>query len=1059
MKGKGNMMKKFFHIFLFVLIAVLPLFCFFVPKVQATATTVCVPNDSGEVYYSKASYPPYTTGTLSKTFVNSTSYVGQTHVGSYESYRAYYSFYTSVLADDVTVTSAVLEMAIAIDESINREFNISVFSGVNQFSSSATLDWADCTTSEGIWRDTTGISVNTMYNMTILTTSISLTGNTQFRLVTSREGSSPGVEDTDPETILMANPEDSNIHPHLYVTFTSPNTAPIIGAASGTNWDDTDNLYAQKKSYTCSITYTDTDGYADIHYVELYLQSSANATRAQFQYHEDDNSVSTITGGTAWTLDSAAGDFSRSGNDIVASWKFSAQWDATEESDLDFLFYVVDASAASASSTSDQNFDVVTRLTTSGLTSDDGRINKGGTTTISGTVYYANAPAGSTSSSSYPPDAEFTSVSIHDAAHSVAATDSTIVNGAFSSAFAIPNSVQTNTYHVYVNMADADYTDGDAADGDTTAVIGDALTVSIVVGNRHLNVNTNASISVSGVYQFDSSAFDGTLTLNYTTYVESSAQRQDYTVASASGGTYGISTIGTNDDDYVVWDNLVVYNLQSVQYIGSGQYRYQAQIKWGYNSSVINGAAVNVSNPSGVSFSSLASNSTGWVNFVIAQTNGTVGTFTIFGVNDNGGITVAGSNQTFALLNWNLVAQDHDGNTLSGTSVVVKSGTTSVWSGSPSNIFIPSASFSVTLSWYGFTVNTTSTIASQTGTDNFNCSAYPYVKASTRYWVGTDSTVSSVTFTSDLLVVKFSGSTATYSLVATCSQRPSYVLNCSYNYDVDWTTYLTLTHYGNTTVSIAYYSWSDTYIQKVSSARMTAVAWVSDTLNMDFEGTTGDTGTVIINCGGRGSPAASTGWDTAIYSGGTKDFTCTMVFASTISGSVSWTSSGHGGITGTTGTTYIPSTNLIRADFSTAILKQGEKKQITGSVIWTGPTIVYVYGLSFAKTDQAEWFSVDNLPIMLTRSDMQGEGSFPVTLTVPQNLPAGAYNIPCTLLMRTDTSQDFSADSVISFILAQAAVPPGPAPELLTVLFLAGFAVILLAALLRSSSSPIRRRK
>jgi hypothetical protein len=61
--------------------------------------------------------------------------------------------------------------------------------------------------------------------------------------------------------------------------------------------------------------------------------------------------------------------------------------------------------------------------------------------------------------------------------------------------------------------------------------------------------------------------------------------------------------------------------------------------------------------------------------------------------------------------------------------------------------------------------------------------------------------------------------------------------------------------------------------------------------------------------------------------------------------------------------------------------------------------------------------------------------------------------------MRTDTSQDFSADSVISFILAQAAVPPGPAPELLTVLFLAGFAAILLAALLRSSSSPIRRRK
>jgi len=89
-------------------------------------------------------------------------------------------------------------------------------------------------------------------------------------------------------------------------------------------------------------------------------------------------------------------------------------------------------------------------------------------------------------------------------------------------------------------------------------VIWDSLTTTITVGDNRININDNATIQVSAIYDYDSAPFDGTLTLNYTTYVQSSAQRKGYTISSASGDSYGITTIATNDDNYVIWDSLTI---------------------------------------------------------------------------------------------------------------------------------------------------------------------------------------------------------------------------------------------------------------------------------------------------------------------------------------------------------------------------------------------------------------------------------------------------------------------------------------------------------------------
>jgi len=298
--------------------------------------------------------------------------------------------------------------------------------------------------------------------------------------------------------------------------FVAVNIAPTNGVGSMTDMDDTNNIYAQKKLYTGSSVATDADGYADIHYMEFRLKQGATV-RASFQYHEDDNTFNIQAGSTTWFLDGSSS-ASRSGTQITVTWKFTPQWDATEEFGLSIELYVIDAASASDVDTVQSSYvDVVTRLVTGNFATDDGRINVGGTTTISGTVYYANNPASTTSSSSYPPNAEFTSVSIHNSAHSVQATDTTIVNGAFSVSFAIPSAVQSNTYHIYINLADADGVDQDAVDGDTTVVIGDRIKITFggIVGNT-IDVDEGGKVWYQAVYEYEpSTPFTlGTLKLN-----------------------------------------------------------------------------------------------------------------------------------------------------------------------------------------------------------------------------------------------------------------------------------------------------------------------------------------------------------------------------------------------------------------------------------------------------------------------------------------------------------------------------------------------------------------
>jgi len=95
-------------------------------------------------------------------------------------------------------------------------------------------------------------------------------------------------------------------------------------------------------------------------------------------------------------------------------------------------------------------------------------------------------------------------------------------------------------------------------------VVWDSLSINISGPmDQRIDIGSNASgIIVSATYDYDGTDFDGTLTLNDTTYNYNTVGRRGYTVSSASGDSYGITAISSNDETYCIWDRVLVYYFQ-----------------------------------------------------------------------------------------------------------------------------------------------------------------------------------------------------------------------------------------------------------------------------------------------------------------------------------------------------------------------------------------------------------------------------------------------------------------------------------------------------------------
>jgi len=403
------------------------------------------------------------------------------------------------------------------------------------------------------WNQTSGAFTETVdaSNICTLGTGVRTNLNTTQDLISfqfSISGATGGACDVKATTTDDAAATDTDTYASEFTLVN--NATPSNGATTISNMDDTNNLYAQKGLYTSTVVYTDTDGFADFDYVELRIKQGAT-NRAVFRYDEDTDTFSTPTGSTEWTLDGTSAAV-ESANTVTVTWQFTPQWDATEESDIEIEVYSIDAAAAADTDTAQTDYaDVVTNLVTS-FNLNDARGDISQSVTASGNVYYANDPASTTATTFYPPNAEFTGVSVYNLANTVMGTDTTIVNGAWSVPFTAPATVGTDTYNAYIAMADADYTD--AEETPSAAYITDQLEItSTAASASRVGISTAFELRYVIKYSYDSVAFTGS-TGSITGYVYDSVNswwdKAETAAATVTSTTYDETSITATDSTY-----------------------------------------------------------------------------------------------------------------------------------------------------------------------------------------------------------------------------------------------------------------------------------------------------------------------------------------------------------------------------------------------------------------------------------------------------------------------------------------------------------------------------
>jgi len=146
----------------------------------------------------------------------------------------------------------------------------------------------------------------------------------------------------------------------------------------------------------------------------------------------------------------------------------------------------------------------------------------------------------------------------HDATHMGAGTWRIVNSSATPAMFNFSEVVVTG-----VNTYDISTVD---LNGKWKQVVWDSVVVSFAgpTDNRQ-TINANASgIIVTLTLSYNGTAHGGTATLNSTDFNgDGTVVRWVYTVVSVSGGTYGITTIGTNDETYMIWDQIKVMGYTS----------------------------------------------------------------------------------------------------------------------------------------------------------------------------------------------------------------------------------------------------------------------------------------------------------------------------------------------------------------------------------------------------------------------------------------------------------------------------------------------------------------
>lgn len=424
---------------------------------------------------------------------------------------------------------------------------------------------------------------------------------------------------------------------------------------------------------------------------------------------------------------------------------------------------------------------------------------------------------------------------------------------------------------------------------------------------------------------------------------------------------------------------------------------------------------------------------------------------------DNTDVDSYNSLFTLKLLTLSVQSKDSEGNVLTATTVFMNNGSLyniTVDSNGWAN-FTGISSLNVTLyaTWYGLTVNTSHTLSFSDDTEYaLNCSAYPFVYSGTTYHVASDAAISAADYASNQLTVQFSSNESTYIMIVTGS-KPTYLQNVVYDLSQNYTTYLNVTHYSNTTIVVDYSNWGGTYIQSANQL-ITDILLLEQKLYITSSGTTGESGQIEIYCGSKGQPVNHDGFTSTDYSTSTTIFSGSYVFSSTKIVWVDWAGAGEtppggpqGGMVAPQLVLYFPKLQIAEP------LTRGSIKHVEIEIEYTNPSVAVLYVTDVNFGDYAIWFSVeDELPIrVLKLTNEAGTITVPLRLLVPKGAEVGSHEIACEVVIR-EGSVDHVARSYITLSVSQ--VTPTIPGDVMPILFL-----VVIGGFLASTIIRLKKKK
>jgi len=447
-----------------------------------------------------------------------------------------------------------------------------------------------------------------------------------------------------------------------------------VASPTVSNIDDGSYLYGRYKDYQITVYVNDTDGFADIDYVELTLTSDDTLTEYWTIRYDEDTGIFSETAdpGNYVSLNAGSSSASKSGSEVNVTFHVAINWDHPVVADTDAKCYVVDQLTMSNEDYFEINWDVETKLDLSdgpNLADGSGTQNRGdldGSLTASGTVTYLG-------STLHPLASE---IDVHVSASEYGSTigpweaiNYEDTGGTYSVTVYADDVVGQDTFTVKAVAQGVGVGGIDLLNStETVQYIVDRVQVQFMsTDDSRIDIDASASLHVVLYYEFDGTyVANGSVTVNSisATYSlsngvwdfsdsKSSAQMATYDSVVYSGGVHGLTLVDQNGQSVnQVWDRIEVvsYTVVDARVNIDDNINIDVTLRYEYDGTAVVDGTVTVN--------SLGTTYQGGGVWRATDTKSTVQNATYDNVTSTGnanGITVVNQNGQSQLLIWDQI--------------------------------------------------------------------------------------------------------------------------------------------------------------------------------------------------------------------------------------------------------------------------------------------------------------------------------------------------------------------------------------------------------------------